>query len=150
MAPQAEAISVDVISYGCFCLKLFLRLIEIETALSVISNIASICKSSCKNRHISFKCVNSCIVHFLSMDSSEESFTSNRLSMDSSFELFSFRIFHMDSSEELFSFVLFPIDSSKEFDQPSGHHLFLIMVWFWKLCPDLWRVQMPPLERQRC
>ena len=136
MAPQAEAISVDVISYGCFCLKLFLRLIEIETALSVISNIASICKSSCKNRHISFKCVNSCIVHFLSMDSSEESFTSNRLSMDSSFELF--------------SFVLFPIDSSKEFDQPSGHHLFLIMVWFWKLCPDLWRVQMSPLERQRC
>jgi len=80
-----------------------------ETALIDISILAIICKSTCKNRHISFKCVNSCIVDVLSMDSSEESFTSNHLSMD----------------------------SSEKFYDPSGHHIFFVMGWFWRLCPAL-------------
>ena len=58
--------------------------------------------------------------------------------------------FPMDPSNNLFSFRFFPIHSSEEFDDPSGHNLFLVMGWFWRLCPALWKVQMLPLEKQRC
>ena len=37
----------------------------------------------------------------------------------------------MDLSDDLFSFRFFPIHSSEEFDDPSGHNLFLVMGWFW-------------------
>ena len=59
-------------------------------------------------------------------------------------------VFPMDPSDNLFSFRFFPIHSSEEFDDPSGHNLFLVMGWFWRLCPALWKVQMLPLEKQRC
>ena len=135
VAPQAESVSVEVMSnislflHNSFWDWLRLRLHWLAYQFQMCELIHFSFFPWTPQRSFSFQIV-------------------SPLTPQSSYSTWGF--FPMDPSDNLFSFRFFPIHSSEEFDDPSGHHLFLVMGWFWRLCPALWKVQMLPLEKQRC